>query len=269
MQPENQTPSNPPVTSPSSPQKGRQITLPNLWQLVTLVLLIAIGIMLFMWRPWEPNIKASERTITVTGNATVTATPDEYVFSPSYRFTNADKQAALSAMTTKSNDIVSHLKSMGVASKDIQTNADNYGDGYYPSTTANGNTTYSLNLTITIDDATLAQKVQDYLLTTSPTGDITPYVSFSKSKEQQLQGQARSKAEQNAKAEADQSAKNLGFKVDKIKSVTDGTLGGNNLLYGGIASGANSATQSATPHLDLQPGQNDLPYSVQVTYYIH
>jgi hypothetical protein len=73
MQPQDQTPTNQPVTSSfSSPQpKRRQITLPNLWQLAALVLLIAIAVMLFMWRPWQPNIKASARTVTVTGDATV------------------------------------------------------------------------------------------------------------------------------------------------------------------------------------------------------
>src|SRR6185312_12876565 len=249
----------------------RQITLPNTWQLVTLILLIVIGIMLYKWQPWEPNIKASERTISVTGDATVSATPDQYDFSPSYEFTNADKQAALSSLTTKSNDITSHLKSLGVASKDIKTDSDGYGNGtYYPTSTANGKTTYDLSVEITVDDAQLAQKVQDYLLTTSPTGAVTPYVSFSDSKQKQLQNQARSKAEQEAKIQADQSAKNLGFKVDRVKSVTDGNLGGLNPLYDGIANGANSASSAkSSPHLDLQPGQNDLSYSVQVVYYIH
>ncbi len=228
--------------------------------------------MVFMWKPWEPNIKASERVITVTGTATVSATPDQYQFSPSYRFTGADKQAALKELTAKSNEIVSYLKSMGVPSKDIKTNSGGYNDYYYYSSGSSGKVTYTLSLTVTADNSKLAQKVQDYLLTTNPTGTVSPYASFSKAKEQQLQNQARDKAEKNARTQADQSAKNLGFKVDTVKSVTDGNLGGiNPLLYGGgIAQGANSATdQSSTPHLDLQPGQNDLSYSVRVAYYIH
>jgi uncharacterized protein YggE len=269
MQPQDQTPTNPPVTSFSSPPKRRQITLPNLWQLVTLVLVVIIAIMVFVWRPWQPNIKASARTVSVTGDATVSATPDQYQFTPSYDFTNADKQAALNSLTTKSNDIVSHLKSLGVADKDIKTDSGGYGsDGYFPSSAANGKTTYTLSLTVTVDDAKLAQKVQDYLLTTSPTGEVTPYASFSTAKEKQLQAQARSKAEQDAKAKADQSAKNLGFKVDRVKSVTDGSLGGVN-PYGPVFAGANSANDAQASHLNLQPGQNDLSYSVQVVYYIH
>jgi uncharacterized protein YggE len=273
MQPENQTPLNPSVTSSPAPQpqKRRQITLPNLWQLITLILIVVVIVMLFMWRPWQPNIKASERTISVTGDATVSATPDQYEFSPDYRFVATDKQTALNQLTAKSSDIVSHLKSLGVADKDIKTDSNGYGNGsYYPSSVMNGKTTYDLELTVTVNDSKVAQKVQDYLLTTSPEGEVTPYVSFSTAKQKQLQNQARAKAEQEARAQADQSAKNLGFKVDHVKSVQDGNLGGMNPYYGGLAVGANSASDTkSSPHLDLQPGQNDLSYSVQVVYYIH
>lgn len=269
---EDQTPTSPTVTSattPPSPSR-RRFGLPNIWQLATVVLLIAAVVMVFLWKPWQPNIKASERTISVTGTATVSATPDQYEFSPTYTYTSTSKQTALDQMTTESDQIVSHLKSLGVASKDIKTNSSGYGNGvYYPSSTANGKTTYTTYLTITVTDAKLAQKVQDYLLTTNPTGSVSPYASFSKAKQQQLQDQARNKAEANARSQADQSAKNLGFKVDAVKSVTDGNLGGI-MPYYGIADGANSANSAnSTPHLNLQPGQNDLSYSVQVVYYIH
>ena len=273
MQPADYTPTEPTVTSsPALPPTGhKRITFRGGWQIITLLLLVIICVIVANWRPWQPNIKASERTVTVTGNATVSATPDQYEFSPTYRFTNANKQMALSDLTNKSNEITGKLKTLGVADKDIKTNSNGYGNGaYYSLSTANGNTTYTLSLTVTINDAKLAQKVQDYLLTTDPTGEVTPNVSFSTAKQKQLQGQARDKAEQNARAQADQSAKNLGFKVDQVKSVTDGSLGSGINPYDDIALGANSAgSRAATPSLNLQPGQNDLSYSVQVVYYIH
>lgn len=223
--------------------------------------------MVFMWKPWEPNIKASERTISVTGSATISATPDEYVFSPTYRFTGATKQAALDELTAKSDDIVKQLKSLGVPSKGIKTNSNGYNDYYY--STSNGKTTYTLSLTVTVDGAKLAQKVQDHLLTTGPTGTVSPRASFSKAKEQQLENQARNKAEEDARTQADQSAKNLGFKVDTVKSVKDGNLGGVRPYYGSLLQGAAARNESSTPQLDVQPGQNDLSYSVKVVYYIH
>ncbi|HEX5743870.1 MAG TPA: SIMPL domain-containing protein, partial [Candidatus Saccharimonadales bacterium] len=113
---EDQTSDSPTVTSSSPPQtpSRKRITLPNVWQTIIILLLVIIAIMVFMWKPWEPNIKASQRTIAVTGSATVSATPDEYVFSPNYRFTNADKQTALNELTGKSEEIIKRLKSLGV-----------------------------------------------------------------------------------------------------------------------------------------------------------
>jgi uncharacterized protein YggE len=264
---ENQPPTEPVVTSAAPSPSRRQITIPGFWQTATLLLLIALVVAVFMWKPWEPNIKAGERTIAVTGSATISATPDEYKFSPYYRLTAASKEAAVKALTSKSNEITKQLKSLGVSDNDIKTNSNGY-DYYYA--TANGNTTYNLNIDITVNEAKLAQKVQDYLLTTSPTGTITPYVSFSKEKEQQLQDKARNKAEENARKQADQSAKTLGFKVGSVKSVKDGDLGSIRPFYNDIAVGASAArNESSAPHLQLQPGQNDLSYSVRVVYYIH
>src|SRR5690349_17605346 len=44
-----------------------------------------------------------DRTVSVTGEATLEAEPDEYVFYPTYSFKNASKDAALADMTKKSN----------------------------------------------------------------------------------------------------------------------------------------------------------------------
>ena len=226
--------------------------------------------MLVMWKPWQPNIKTSDRTITVTGNATLTATPDEYMFSPSYDFTNADKQTALGNLTKKSDEVIAKLKALGVVDSDIKSNSSGYNSGtyYLPVVNSGGAYTYTLSLTITLHDSTLAQKVQDYLVTTGPTGDVSPTADFSTAKQQALQGQARDKAEQDARAKADQSAKNLGFKVDQVKSVADGSL--DNGAGPRILNGATDATaQGVTPKLSVQPGQNDFTYSVSVVYYIH
>src|SRR5260221_10077114 len=102
------------------------------YRAVWLLLILVIITMLAMWRPWEPTIPAGSRTISVTGTATVTATPDQYVFSPSYNFTNAVKQAALDQLTAKSNELIAKLKSLGVEDSEIKTNASgSYNYGYY------------------------------------------------------------------------------------------------------------------------------------------
>ena len=234
---------------------------------LTIVLTIVVVVMLVLWQPWVMKVTGSGRTISVTGASTITAIPDQYVFSPSYDFNNSNQKAALSALAAKSDQIVAKLKSLGVASKDIKTNASGYADYGYYIPVYTGGSTYTLNLTVTINVPKLAQKVQDYLVATSPAGQITPTVSFSTAKQHELQNQARAKAEQDARSQADQSAKTLGFSVGAVKTVTDSNNSVFPMAYGSAVS--SGALDMAVPKsLTLQPGQNDLTYSVTVVYYI-
>jgi uncharacterized protein YggE len=270
MSPENTT-----QTPPAPKKPGLQILLG--WRLLALLLLLVIVIMLAFWKPWQAQVKASDRTISVTGSSTITAEPDEFVFSPTYDFTSTgtDKKAAIAGLTSRSNEIVATLKGMGVPSNKIKTNADGYNNGYYLPIVENGTTTDTLSLTITIDNKDLAQKVQDYLVSTSPTGQITPDANFSDAKNKQLESQGRDQATKDARAKADQSAKNLGFKVAGVKTVNDGSgfgsfpgCGGRGVFCASDLQNSSSASPS-TPSLSVQPGENKLDYSVTVVYYIH
>lgn len=258
----------PPTSTFNTAQPRRKWPL-GIWPALSLLLVIALAVCICLWKPWQANIKATDRTVSVTGSATITATPDEFVFTPSYNFVSADKQTAISQLTTQSDQIVTKLKALGVPSSKIKTDANDY-NNYYSLDSA-GNSTYALSLTVTVDDQTLSQKVQDYLLTTDPTGSISPQASFSTAKQKTLEAQARDKAEQDARALADQSAKNLGFKIDKVKTVTDNGFGGSTGCGGGLCASPLelSGGAASTTQLSVQPGQNDLMYSVNVTYYIH
>ncbi len=254
----------------------RALTITPSYKLLSVLLLLAIVGMLVAWKPWQPNIKASDRIISVTGETTISATPDEYVFSPSYAFDVTDSKTALAQLTAKSDEIVSHLKSIGVPSTAIKTSSNGNSSGYsggggfdHPLIlTPNGSSkSYTLSLTVTLDSNKLVQTVQDYLLSTNPTGEVSPTVTFSAAKQKSLQSQARTAAEKDARTKADQSAKNLGFKVTSVKTVEDGSLGGPILYDAATADGVNSAVTKA-PSLSVQPGQNELSYSVSIVYYI-
>src|SRR6266404_5558206 len=124
---------NPPEPAPAAAAANKPAKLPLgsrlrlvLWKLISLVLLVALVAAIVLWKPWQANIKASDRTVSVTGTATVKAEPDEYVFSPSYTFTNVDKQTALGEITAKSNDMIAKLKALGVADSQIKNNSTNY-----------------------------------------------------------------------------------------------------------------------------------------------
>lgn len=259
----------------SAPQNKKSFSLTLDYRVVIGVLLAIIVAMLLLWRPWEFRASADARTVTASGEAKLTATPDEYVFNPNYEFKGEDKESILKELSTKSNEIVKNLKELGVADNKIKTNTDGYDvptygyegterDSIAPRAPEDTIPTYTLRMTVTVNDKELAQKVQDYLLTTTPTGAVSPQATFSENKRKELESKARDTATKEARAKAEQSAKNLGFDVGPVKSVNDGAGFGD--VYPAV--GAFDARESTASKLTLQPGENDLVYSVTVVYYI-
>jgi uncharacterized protein YggE len=107
------------------------------------------------------------------------------------------------------------------------------------------------------------------LLTTSPYGSVTPSAGFSKSKLKEVTNKARDEATKDARAKADQSAKNLGFSVGKVKTVKDDANGEG--VYPMLLRGSADASMAAgSPELSapIQAGENELDYQVTVTYYV-
>ena len=238
------------------------------YRLIIIALLLIIAGMLVAWKPWTPA-PVSTRTVSVTGESKLQAKPDEYVFTPTYDFTNADKQAALDALTKQSDTVVAKLKSLGVSDSQIKTNSTS-GQSYYTYVAnSDSSTTYTLQLTVTVDSSSMAQKIQDYLATTSPSGAVSPQATFSDAKQKSLNNQARDVATKDARAKAEQSAQNLGFKVGEVKSVTDGNGFGGPIPMGVSSSIAPDSAAVKMPTLAVQPGQNEINYSVEVVYYIH
>lgn len=247
---------------------GQSVNIKLDLRIVCIVLVIIIIGMLGFWRPWQNKSSgSSNRTTTQTGQATIKATPDQYQFNPYYELPGTDQVAA------KAKTINDKLKEIGVADKDIKNNAssyDVYGPDYYTKTKEK---ITNLNLTITVKNKDLAQKVQDYLLTTSPMGSITPYASFSSEKQKSLEDEARLKALADAKSKADQIAATLQVKVGKVASVKDGNNFGDNFpCNGGMCPVSMMADKSATAggeakqSLPIQAGENEFTYSITVTY---
>lgn len=236
------------------------------YRFVVGVLVAIIAAMLLLWQPWNPRIDANARTVEVTGTAKLTAVPDEFLFYPNYEFKSTDKNVAITDLSQKSDEIVKKLKELGVPDNKIKTNAN--GNTYpYHMQDDSDLPVYMLGLTITVNDKDVAQKVQDYLVTTAPTGGITPQPQFSDAKRKELENQARDQATREARSKAEQSAKNLGFRLAAVKSVNDGAGFGGGVvpLIGRDSTAMNAAEPSK---LVLQPGENDLNYSVTVTYFL-
>lgn len=232
---------------------------------VVVALLLVIAGMLAFWQPWN-DPRADTRTIEVTGSATVKAVPDEFVFYPTYQFTNPSKAVALAKMTQKSEAIVAKLKALGVADEKIKTNLNGNDFPVYYSTSSGA--TYNLQITVTVGDKDLAGKVQNYLLMTTPRGSVTPNPTFSETKQNELESQARDKATKDARAKAEQSAKNLGFSLGSVKTVVDGVGFGVYDMMRGAPNAAVTEGRDSSSKLTIQPGENELNYTVTVTYFV-
>lgn len=249
------------------PNSSQKLNISLDYRLLCIVLAAVIIGMLALWRPWT-GANDDSRTVQTTGEAVLEAVADEFVFYPTYAVDADTKEAALAAMTVKSDEITKKLKELDVADEKIKTNASNYDDFYYPKPeTGDGKPTYSLQLTIEVTDRDLAQKVQDYLITTTPSGTITPQASFSDAKRKELESQARDEATKDARAKAEQSAKNLGFGLGKVKSVEDGT-GFGGVMPVDYGRAVDDAQESTSSSLGIQPGENEIRYTVTVTYYL-
>lgn len=264
------SPPSPDPQNQEHPKSRVSLSLNLKW--VCLLLLVVIGVMLFLWKPW--NTKANERTIDVVGQATVRALPDEYVFSPQYEFKNSDRAKAIKQLTDQSDKVVAGLKKLGVADSKIKTNASGYKNYEYSNSGANTeNTVYALNIRVVVESKDLADKIQNYLLTTDPTGTITPQANFSDAKRKEVESQARAEAAKDARSKADELAKNTGFKLGKVKSLNLGNGFDSGPLPYGVTELANPnpnapVSDSYQPKQSIQPGENELHYSINVTYYI-
>jgi uncharacterized protein YggE len=255
-----------PEQTPSSPKK--QLTLSLDYRIISIALLVVIVAMLALWRPWTTT--KTDRTVQVTGQATVTAVPDEFVFYPTYEVANADRQTALTALAKKSDEVVAGLRAVGVPENKIKTNSDGYDSPRPLTDDASSTPTYFLRLTVTANSKDQAQKVQDYIVATSPTGAVSPQAQFSESKRRELESKARDEATKDARAKAEQSAKNLDFRVGAVKSVNDGAGfdGGIGISYPAAAQGATELKAVDSSNLAVQPGENELRYTVAVTYFV-
>lgn len=226
--------------------------------------MLIIVVMLAVWMPWSRN--SESRTISVSGESTIMADPDRYIFNPNYEFKNKDESVALNQQSEKSNEIITKLKALGVKDSDIKNNSSGYSTGQMSPVSPDDDTIYNLSLTITVSDKDLAQKVQDYLIATNPQGQVTPQPGFSESKRKELEDKARDQATKDARSKAEQIAKNTGAKLGKVKSIQDGGGLGQPepMLYEDKAVSSSSSEQS----MPIQPGENELKYTVSVSYYL-
>lgn len=233
-------------------------------KIAAIVLLITNLITLMFWKPWQGSAELS--SLSSKGEATLKVEPDQFEFYVNYNEDADDTEKALEKITSKSQSVIEGLKSLGLKDEQIETNLSTYDDLYYIEK-SDDKTVGNLSITITIDDKDLAQKVQDYLITTSPDGSVSPYPSLSQEKQKQLTDEARSAAIDNARKNAEQTAEKLGVKIDKVTSYSEeeDSFGIPYALDARSEASSDSLSISA-PSIDIMSGLEEFTYRVNVIY---
>lgn len=237
-------------------------------RLVCLLLVVALITCLALWRPWSATNNSNDRVIEVTGEATLKEIPDEFSFNPVYQFDVETKEIALAGVSKKSAEVTDGLKKLGVKSEQIKSDSSGYENSSFPMY-GGSKVNYTLSFTVSVQNPELVQKVQDYLVSTGPSGSISPFANFSDAKRKSLESKGRKAATLEARKKADQTADELGFKVGDVKSISDTAqnyIGIQPYAMQSIAGDIGTLEKSSA--IGVQPGQNELKYSVTVKYFI-
>lgn len=232
---------------------------------------LILGVLVFFVGDMIYKFKSLEQTnayqITVSGDGKVYAKPDIALVSLGVNTTGKTTQDVITRNTEKMNAVIEAVKSLGVEEKDIQTT--NY--NLYPSynyTEAAGRVFegYELNqsLEVKIRDFT---KVGEILQKATTAGaNLTSNLQFTIEDQQQYKQEARAKAIEQAKANAENLAKVSGVKLGKLVNIyenysytptysTKSAYG----MGGGVA-----LEQAASP--TIQSGQQEIQMTINLVY---
>lgn len=241
----------------------------NLKWLALLLALALIGVLIWT-KPWSGT---SQRTISVTGQATIEAVPDEYQLNATYQKNAATTKEANDQVAVIGNEVITKLKGLGLDEKQIKTSVNTnptYDSRIVPEGPGTP-TGYSASymVTVTTKNKEQAQKVQDYLATTPVQYNYSPTPSFSKEAQTKLESEARAKALTNAKQKAEQTAKELGVRVGKVVTVSEvNQIGGPIPLIGKDMAVSVQAGSERQAGPIIEPGSQEYTFSLTVTYAI-
>lgn len=230
-------------------------------RLIIFGLLGIILVMLAMWQPWSGN--QASRKITVSGNAKIKAEPDFYNFNPQYQRLASDNENALNELKDHVNNVTASLEKLGIDKRKITLQINKY--DHYGVSPEEKNKVVIATLSIKIDDKELAQKVQDYLLTTEPEGTITPIPGFTEEKRKKLENEARGKAIADAQSQAEKTARQLGARLGKVIEVKDAPDAGFALIERGFADDKATGVETG---LAILAGEQEITFGVEAVFAI-
>ncbi len=206
-------------------------------------------------------------TITVSGEGKTTAAPDLAMLSlgvQTGRQTSAGQ--AMTVLKKNMDAVMAALKKAGVEDKDISTENFYLSPAYDWTTGGQIPKGFEANQSLRVKVRNL-DKVSDVLGAATAAGaNQAGSISFTIDDPEQVRGEARAKAIEQAKAKAEILAKNLGKSLGKMRGFVEGGAAVPPMMYdrmtmaAGVGGGAEA---QATP---LPAGEQDVVVGVSLTY---
>ncbi len=208
---------------------------------------------------------APERTITISAEGSVEATPDLATAMFSVVSQGKSPEAVQEANIRKMNEVISFLTSQGIAEKDIASDYNLYPQYDYNQKSADGAYTiigYQLTQTVTVKMRAL-DKVGAVLQGVVSRGvNQVGSITFSIDDPDQLKSEARAEALQKARVKAAELVTQGGVSLGKIVTITEG----DSYVppFYGIGGGEAAGRGGAAP--DIQPGTQEVRVTVTVIF---
>lgn len=250
-----------------------------LW-LVTIIMIVAILVGLRLMHR-DRNDSAMPATITVNGKGEIKATPDVSKFSVTIEETAKDQSTALSLSSEKVNTLIGTLQKLGIAEKDIKTEYTSMNPKYeysssrveimiYPPVANNPvitGYTSSHTLSVKVRDLNNVSAVQKAFSDAKVQNVSGPELSIDEPEKLQLD--ARAKAIDDAKTQAQVLAKQLHVRLGNIVGFNENDNSTYPMYMSARMDSAVMMEKSVdSPEATVAAGEQTITSNVSITYKI-
>jgi hypothetical protein len=217
----------------------------------------------------DPSL-CPEKTISVTGNGEIMATPDIAMISSGVQTQNRDVKVAQADNARIMDGLISALVAAGISREDIQTSGYSIYPVYDDDNLPFGKkiTYYQVTNTvqITVRDISRAGEIIDITVANGANQVNSIYFRVSPEKEQALRAEVLTMAVRKARADADVVALATGTTITGVQSITVGSVYTPVFYDNRMAAGA--AMKDAAVPTPIEPGQVTVTAQVSLSYLI-
>jgi uncharacterized protein YggE len=256
-----------------------------------LATILVVGILIFLvgQLAYQERSLAQQNAnqVTVSGEGKVYVKPDVAVISLGVTAQGATVAEATKNGTDKMNAVIAVVKGLKVAEKDIQSTNYNLTPVYETSTTpiavpmmypVNVGGSEAVKTATNIVGYKLEQNIQVKIRDFATVGDILAKATasganlvgdlqFTIDNPEQFREQARAEAIKKAKVNAKNLSKESGVDLGKLINVYE-NYNSYPMMYDSVAKGLGSAAPEAVSIPTIQPGQQEISLTVNLTYQV-